>query len=271
MTANASGYDAALSGNRVFSFYRRISLSELLGAFKPGDRLLELGGGTGEEAVELARRGMSVLLTDVSASQVRSAKERARREGLERSLEARVLSIDDLETLENELGKGAFDGAFSSFGALNCARDIERVPPGLHALIRPGGRFVCSAMNRSCAWELMSGLATLRPGRAFRRLRPAKATIDGVPGARFTVRYFTHGEMADLFRPHFTIERLSDHPLLPPPYMDGVFRHLPGYLDWAFGQNGRALRGLGDHLFLTMRRRGLERGGSGAPNLEIGL
>jgi SAM-dependent methyltransferase len=256
MTAAASGYDAALAGNRVFSYYRRISLSGLLKAFKPGDRLLELGGGTGEEAVELANRGMRVLLTDVSESQVRSAVERARREGLERSLEARVLSIDDLEILENELGRGAFDGAFSSFGALNCVRDIEMVPSALHALIKPGGRFVCSAMNRSCGWDLLSGLATLRPGRAFRRLWPVRAAIDGVPGARFTVRYFTPREMAGLFRPLFRIERQSDHPLLPPPYLDGVFRHLPGYLEWASGREDGALRGLGDHLFLTMRRLG---------------
>jgi SAM-dependent methyltransferase len=258
MTVAASGYDSALSGNRVFSYYRRISLSGLLRAFKPGDRLLELGGGTGEEAVELARRGIRVLLTDVSEIQVRSAVERARREGVARSLEARVLAIDDLESLEKEMGRGAFDGAFSSFGALNCVRDIGSVPARIHALIRPGGRFVCSAMNRSCAWELLSGLATLRPARAFRRLRPARATIDGVPGARFTVRYFTPREMADLFGPHFRIERLSDHPLLPPPYLDGVFRHLPGYLEWASGREDGALGGLGDHIFLTMKRLGPE-------------
>lgn len=257
MKAPSGGYDSALAGNRVFSYYRRISLAGLLATFKPGDRLLELGSGTGEEALELAKRGIGVLLTDLSPSQVRAARARIVEEGLEGSLEARVLAIDDIGSLEKELGNGSFDGAFSSFGALNCVRGIERLPRDLHALIRPGGRFVCSVMNRTCGWEMLSGLATLRPGRAFRRLAPRSASIEGVPGVRFNVRYFTPGEMADLFMPRFRIESMSDHPLLPPPYLDGVFRRLPGYLDWACGRGDGYLRGLGDHLFLTMSRRGL--------------
>jgi SAM-dependent methyltransferase len=244
-----------MEGNRVFSYYRRISMARLLASFKPGDRLLELGSGTGEEALQLARRGIGVLMTDTSPTQVRAARKRIAGEGMERSLEARVLPISKIGTLEKEVGKGHFDGAFSSFGALNCAQGIERLPDVLHALIRPGGRFVCSVMNRTCAWEMLSGLATLRPGRAFRRLGSRSACIEGVPGVRFTVRYFTPGEMTDLFRPRFRIESMSDHPLLPPPYLDAVFSQLPGYLEWASGKDDGSLRGLGDHLFLTMSRR----------------
>ena len=257
MKAPSGGYDSAMAGNRVFSYYRQISMARLLASFKPGDRLLELGSGTGEEALELASRGIGILLTDMSASQIRCARKRIIEKGMEGLLEARVLPIGGIGMLEKELGKGSFDGAFSSFGALNCVQGIERLPSDLHALIKPGGRFVCSVMNRTCAWEMLSGLATLRPGRAFRRLGHESASIEGVPGVRFTVRYFTPGEMAGLFRPGFRIESISDHPLLPPPYLDGIFRHLPGYLEWASGKDDGSLRGLGDHLFLTMSRRAI--------------
>jgi len=257
MTSASCGYDSALLHNRVFAYYRAISLGELGSAFNPGDRLLELGCGTGEEAVQLAKKGIRVLLTDSSESQVESARRRIQREGLESLLTARVWAIEELDALTRELGEGAFDGAFSSFGALNCAPGIERLPKDLHTLIRPGGRFLCSVMNRTCAWELLSGLASLRPGRAFRRIGAPAAAIEGVPDSQRRVRYFTPVEMEDMFRPMFQIEGLRDHPLLPPPYLDGVFRRLPGYLKWAARKDDGALRGLGDHLFIRMKRRAI--------------
>lgn len=254
MTAPPGGYDAALLGNRVFSHYREISLHELFATFRPGDRLLELGAGTGEEALQLARRGIRVLLTDISASQIRLASEKIRREGLDRILEARVMGVDDLARLIDETGAGAFDGAFSSFGALNCAQNIERLPSDLHTLIRPGGRLACSVMNRACGWEMLTGLATLTPGRGLRRLGAAKAAIEGLPGQSFEVRYYTRGDMERLFGRHFRIESVRSHPLLPPPYTDAVFRHLPGFLEWASKREAAVLRGMGDHLFIRMRR-----------------
>jgi len=259
MTGASCGYDSALLQNRVFAYYRAISLGELGSAFKPGDRLLELGCGTGEEAVALAKRGASVYLTDTSESQVESARTRIQRGGLEHLLTARVLAIEKLDTLKRELGEGAFDGAFSSFGALNCAPGMERLPADLHALIKPGGRFLCSVMNRTCGWEIFSGLASLRPGYAFRRLGRPAAGIDGVPDSRINVRYFTQGQMEDIFRPLFQIEAIRDHPMLPPPYLDAVFRRIPGYLEWAWKKKDGALRGLGDHMFIRMRRRALSR------------
>lgn len=245
------------AGNTVFSYYRRISLAMLLDAFKEGDRLLELGGGTGEEAATLAQRGIRVLLTDVSPSQVESAKKRARGQGLEHMLDARVVPIERIGELQEEFGAGSFDGAFSSFGALNCVPDIEMLPSRLHHLVKPGGRFVCSVMNSPCGWEVLSGLATLRPYLAFRRIGACTAGIDGVRDARFTVRYFTIAGLVDIFGRYFDIERAEDHPLLPPPYLDGVFRHLDGYLAWASRRGDGALRGLGDHTFITMKRRNI--------------
>lgn len=255
MTDGSRGYDTATLENRVFSYYRAISMQELLSTFKLGDRLLEIGGGTGEEAVRLAERGIRVLVTDISPSQIALARLRIRAGRLEEMLEARVLGIDDIRSLAREGGEATFDGAFSSFGALNCAVDIGRLPSDLHALVRPQGRVVCSVMNRTCAWEMLTGLATLRPGRAFRRLGERKAAIEGIPGASFNVRYYLSDEIAAIFRPMFEVERMSDHPLLPPPYLDRIFRRLPRYLEWASRRDDGLLRGLGDHIFFCMRRR----------------
>ena len=49
----------------------------LTGACPPGARLLDLGCGTGIDAVELARRGYPVLATDWSPQMVERTRERA--------------------------------------------------------------------------------------------------------------------------------------------------------------------------------------------------
>ncbi len=45
--------------------------SALAQAFPPGARLIEIGGGTGEDALWLVERGRQVLLTDASPLMVR--------------------------------------------------------------------------------------------------------------------------------------------------------------------------------------------------------
>src|SRR5271154_1918672 len=52
---------------------RRAVRSALRDAFPPGARVIEIGGGTGEDALWLMARGRQVLLTDVSPLMVRLA------------------------------------------------------------------------------------------------------------------------------------------------------------------------------------------------------
>lgn len=250
----ASGYDAATVGNRVFTFYREISLRELLSAFRPGDHLLELGGGTADEALALAEKGFRVLVTDVSPVQMDLARKKIHARGLQKYVDARAIGIDEMDRLVEELGGGFFDGAFSSFGALNCVGRPDLLAARLHALLRPEGRFVCSVMNRICAWEILSGLVMLKPGRAFRRLGDVTASIEGLPGIRFNVRYFSPGDLGAQAWPGFRVERMNGYPLLPPPYLDRLFRHVPGFLRWASRREGGTGAGFGDHIFATMRR-----------------
>src|SRR5215468_9567592 len=52
---------------------RRAVRAELLAAFPSGAHVLEVGGGTGEDASWLTRQGCTVLLTDPSPTMVRIA------------------------------------------------------------------------------------------------------------------------------------------------------------------------------------------------------
>src|SRR5438552_1940523 len=67
----ANRYDADAAANPMMRWLRRESLRRLLKSFKPGDFVLEIGCGTGDEALALARRGVRMLATDASDEMIK--------------------------------------------------------------------------------------------------------------------------------------------------------------------------------------------------------
>ena len=246
----AQRYDRGTSG-RLFARYRAISERELRAAFAEGHRVLEIGCGTGVEAVALARRGVSVVAVDVMPEMVEATLARAASEGMAGRVEGRVMAARDIGALASDLGGGTLDGAFSSFGALNCAGELAPVAGALGRLLRPGARFVTSVMGPACLWEMAFYTSTLRPGRAFRRLGPQRASIVGRP---LDVRYHSADALERAFAPTFRVISVKGFGLLPPPYLEGMASRFPRFLDMAAARDVAPLRQLGDHLFVTMER-----------------
>jgi ubiquinone/menaquinone biosynthesis C-methylase UbiE len=226
----APSYDRTLEGNKVMNWLRTESLAELESVFPAGALLLELGCGTGEEALALSRRGRHVVATDISSKMIEEAGKKPRRPG---SFFPRwyVAAAGDLEPIAVRYGGQAFDGAFSSFGGLNCEPDLIPVARWLARLIKPGGRLVCSIMNKGCLWEVAWFLLHFHLRAAFRRIRsgPAKAPLT-VSATRnwVAVRYYSPGGFAKAFSPHFRRCHLQSFPVfLPPPYLERLVSQRP--------------------------------------------
>jgi len=62
----APSYDATFSDTLIGRYLRGRVHTRLEAYFQAGDQVLELGCGTGEDALYLASRGVQVLATDVS-------------------------------------------------------------------------------------------------------------------------------------------------------------------------------------------------------------
>jgi trans-aconitate methyltransferase len=140
------------------SFVPRLAadLVDLLGP-RPGERVLDLGCGTGTLTAEIARRGATVVGVDASAEMIEAARQRE---------PALRFEVGDGEALTSA---GEFDAVFSN-AALHWMPRATAVAAGVARSLRPEGRFVAEFGGKGCIATL---LAAVRPALAARGEDPA--------------------------------------------------------------------------------------------------
>jgi SAM-dependent methyltransferase len=235
---------------------RSRSLSALDRAFPAGSTLLDVGCGTGTEAIWLAQRGYRITAVDSSRAMLEVLCRRATAANLE--ISTRQLKAGDLTKLADEVGDGAFDGAYSSFGALNTEPSPERSLAALSRLVRPGGRIVLSVMNRWCLAEMAVMVAGGRAGDAFRRLRRSLTVAVGESTAEVT--YPSWPQLKRALDPEFRALSVEALTLLLLPYAwPALAAHRRTYRVLARVDRVLAPRQpfawLGDHLLVVAERR----------------
>jgi len=110
---------------------------------RPRDTLLDLAGGTGDISFGwLARGGGPVLLSDINASMLAVARDRALERGVVGAL---ALLVADAERLP--LPDRAVERASVAFGLRNCT-DKAAVLRESRRVLKPGGRFCCLEFSR---------------------------------------------------------------------------------------------------------------------------
>jgi demethylmenaquinone methyltransferase/2-methoxy-6-polyprenyl-1,4-benzoquinol methylase len=103
----------------------------------PGSRVLDVATGTGDLAIELARRvapGGEVVGSDFSEAMLARARTKPKPAGAE-------LRFEWGDALELPFADGTFDAATVGFGARNFS-DLERGLAEMTRVVRPGGRVV---------------------------------------------------------------------------------------------------------------------------------
>ncbi len=253
----ASRYDRVPEENRINRLMRAGSLARIAEAFPPGSRVLEVGCGTGDEALALADRGVRVLAIDPSREMVRIASAKAKERGLSDLATFRVARARDLRSIHSDLGE-TFDGGYASF-SLAYEPDLRPVAEGLDRALRADARFLASLPSRLCLVELAVAIGSGHPGFAGRRLSPWR---DHKVGARTVpIRSYTPHEFAEAMSAHFTLERVEALPaIVPPPYMNKAYARFEGLADVLERADSRfrsrfLFRSLGDHFLAELRHR----------------
>jgi SAM-dependent methyltransferase len=207
----AGTYDATFTDTGVGRALREIVWSRLEQTFRPAQRILELGCGTGEDAVRLASSGVRVLATDPSAGMIQVAGRKAQLANQGERIEFRCLAMEEIGSLPD--GE-VFDGVLSNFGAVNCVPDLGALIADVADRLIAGAPLVWVVMGRLAPWEWLWYLLRGDWSKAWRRLRPGGAEWRGL-----TISYPAPAQMAAALQPYFRITRLA--PLgvaLPPSY-----------------------------------------------------
>lgn len=252
----ANDYDDLFTRRPIGRLLRAAVWRQLDAVFRPGDRVLDLGCGTGEDALHLARRGVRVHGLDGAPGMIAQARAKLRAAGLDDRAHFEVCPIEELAGLELP---ARFDGVVSNFGALNCVADLPALGRTLAGLVRPGGSVVAMVMGPLCAWEVGWYLLRGDAGRAFRRLRRGGARVDLGAGP-LVVRYPRPNTLVEAFGPAFELQDVvAIGALLPPTYAAGSLDAHPRALAALAGIERRIERwpmavALADHYLVRLRR-----------------
>ena len=254
----APRYDELIESNPLHAHLRVRSLAWLDEAFHPGMHVLEIGCGVGTEAVHLAGRGVEVTATDASQAMVDLTQERVRTHGVQERVHVVRCAAGKIST---RFDSASFDGAYASFGPLNCEPDLRQAFGEIAAVMKPGSNLLTSIVSRPCVMEMTAAAAHLAFRKAFRRLSEA-TSIDLNGTGAVTVRAYSEGEIRRSLGAWFRIERLEGWLVaLPPPYLAEAWErvrilHRPLERADERLRNRWPFRGLGDHVHVWARKVG---------------
>jgi len=248
----ASGYDAAFSATALGTSLRAMVWQRLETAFAGRRRILEIGCGTGDDAIHLAGRGIEVLAIDASPAMLRVAAGKAKAAGCAERIRFQCVPM---ERLGAELAGETFDGVFSNFGAINCARGLDHVVAGVATLLEPGAPLVWVVMGRHVPWEWAWFLTRGEWRKALRRSRRG-----GTPWRGMSISYPTPADLERALRPYFAPEsRRALGVVLPPTYASGWLERSPRTLSALVRlerslQRWQLLAAFADHYIFEARR-----------------
>jgi SAM-dependent methyltransferase len=259
--AAAPTYDATFTDTTLGTMLRRRAWSWLDRAFGPGDRVLEIGCGTGADALHLAERGVRVVATDVSPAMLEATRRRTLIRDANDLVTVQPLDLARVGPPGWDAGLPApFDGALSDFGAIDCVPDRVPLLRALASVVRSGGRVVLVGMSPVCPWEMAWHLAHGEAPAAARRFR-AGARAGVGDGASIRVWYPSAARVAREAAPWFReVARGGIGVALPPSGLSVAMERRPWLLRLAAPAERRLAAGrlgaaLADHWVLDLVRR----------------
>jgi ubiquinone/menaquinone biosynthesis C-methylase UbiE len=252
----AEEYDRTFTHSVIGAAQRSLVHEVLRKRFCEGHHILDLNCGTGEDALLMAERGISVVACDVSERMIGVARHKYAHRECTTPIIFAVCANERLDTLSSH---APFDGALSNFGGLNCTADLAAIGKTLARLIRPGGDFVCCLIGRVCAWEILWYSAHRRWSKAFRRMR-CGGNVAHIGGVALPVFYPGVRAVRTALAPAFRLASWRGVGItLPPSWMEAAFERRPA-LAGRLARIDRWLgplpvfRNMGDHILLRFVR-----------------
>src|SRR4029077_7236736 len=144
--AAAPDYDPQGQG---YVWMRNVLWDRYARLFSAGQTVLDLGCGTGIDAVFLAQRGVRVMGIDASPSMIAQSRAKLAAAELDDLVDLRVMEVARLGTLPRQ----GFDGIICAFAALSTIAELDEGAASVARLLVPRGILVVHLLNRWSLWE----------------------------------------------------------------------------------------------------------------------
>ena len=157
---------------------------------RPGERILDMEGGTGDIAFRMARRGAQVTVADINADMLAVGRDRAAKQAIP-NLD---WSVQNAEALS--FAGGSFDAYTIVFGIRNVT-DIPAALREARRVLKRGGRFYCMEFSSS-DWPGFSELYEAWSSNVIPRI--GKAVPNDAESYRYLVESIRRFPRPEAFR-----------------------------------------------------------------------
>lgn len=218
----AEEYDFTIGNNFINTWIRKKSISELLRWTSSDHTLLEIGCGTGQEAIEVSKHVKRIIATDISNEMIEILSLKLKHRRLEDKIIPVKISAAEIYRIQELLPDLEINGCYSFNGPLNCEPNIKTFAKHLWEILASPGYFICSIRNTVCMSEEISHLLSFQFEKlAPRRHRPIMVSVGGTDIPAF---YYPPHFFAKSFEPYFKLKKLIGLPvLLPPAYLNDYY------------------------------------------------
>ena len=254
--AVAPSYDSRFGVWASVAAQRRAVRTALIQQFPAGGRILEVGGGTGEDALFLAQHGFEILLTDPSPKMVKLSAEKL----APFNVATEIATGEEMEDFAQRYliaDRPLFDGAFSNFAPLNCVGDLSLVARGLSQLLKPQATAMLVFFGTCCPGEMVVETLHRRPRQALRRRKLGNVEAR-LAKREFQIVYHRRAAIERAFAPWFILERTVGIGITVPPSAaePWISRHprLLSAMEAIDRVLAHPLAMLGDHILYQFRR-----------------
>lgn len=259
----AASYDNAFTHTQIGRWLRGRVHARLNTLFRAGDFVLELGCGTGEDALHLAGQGIYVVATDASPAMLEITRHKTHENAL---VQVELLDLLHLPAHSPRPSNVADDwqgytGTFSDFGAVNVIDNWNQLAQWLSNQVSSEGVVALGVMGRFCLWEIMWHMLHLNFRTAFRRLRGRAKFQPNASTPPITIYYPTMRHLTNAFSTEFDVTHVESVGLfLPPSDVYEVIEKRPRLMNQLmemekrFSTN-RFLARFADHYWIEFRKK----------------
>ncbi len=252
----AEVFDELYSGNTIVQYKRDRVRAVVEQYVKPGQKILELNCGTGEDAIYFAQRGYNVHATDIAEGMLKVLSIKIQQHNLANKITFEQCSFTGLNRLA---GNNKYDAVFSNFGGLNCTAELEKVLLSFDGLLNPGGIACLVILPKFCLLETLLILKG-KFKTATRRFFKSNGTEAHIEGTHFTCYYYNPAFVKRALKTKFTVvttEGLCT--IVPPSYIEGFAEKYPGLFSFLKNAENKLKRSwpwnrVGDYNIIVLKK-----------------